>query len=269
MADDVGVVLVPAVLVFPDDGGHLQTAHLLHQKHVQKPVGGVGLRHGVEAAAVEPPVADADHGLLGVNGFAADLNHIVFRNAPHHVHHRGRGIGAEALQQGKPLVPGDVGADAGIQTHGADVQGVVVVAADHVEGDFFGVQQPFQIGESGRFAEEPDKVVSAAAGIGGDGQIGKSRSPRRDFVQGAVAAAGVDAVFFPGLSRFPGDAAAFSRSLGYLNAVVKPPGIAAFHNGGGVLLRVIPAARSRVDDEQVFHFLSSLFWFFRELSVYI
>ena len=147
--------------------------------------------------------------------------------------------------------------------------GVVVVAADHVEGDFFGVQQPFQIGESGRFAEEPDKVVSAAAGIGGDGQIGKSRSPRRDFVQGAVAAAGVDAVFLPGLSRFPGDAAAFSRSLGYLNAVVKPPGIAAFHNGGGVLLRVIPAARSRVDDEQVFHFLSSLFWFFRELSVYI
>ena len=28
-------------------------------------------------------------------------------------------------------------------------------------------------------------------------------------------------------------------------------------------------ARRRVDDEQVFHFLSSLFWFFRELSVYI
>ena len=193
----------------------------------------------------------------------------MLRNAPHHIHHGGGGIGAEALEQGKPLVPGDVGADAGIQTHGADVQGVVVVAADHVEGDFPGVQQPLQIGKGGGFTEEPDEIVPAAPGIGGDGQIGKSRRAGCDLVQRAVAAAGVDAVLLPGFSRFPGDAAAFSRSLGYLDAVVKPPGIAAFHNGGGVLLRVIPAACRRVDDEQVFHFLSSLFWFLRELSVYI
>ena len=66
-------LFVLAVFVFADDAGHLEQIHLLHQQHIQLSVGGIGLRHGIEAAAVKSAVADADHSLFFVNGLAVYL----------------------------------------------------------------------------------------------------------------------------------------------------------------------------------------------------
>ena len=167
----MGQLLVAAVFVLADETGDFQPAHLLHQQYVQLAVGGVGFGDGVEAAAVEPAVAHTDKGLLAVDGFAVDLHHIMLANALYHIHHRGGSVGTEAVQQRQPFIAGNVRADPGIQTHGADVQGEVIVALDQIESDLVRIHQPIQVEEGLGFVKHLGKVVAAAAGEHGNGGV--------------------------------------------------------------------------------------------------
>ena len=126
----VGKLLVAAIFVLADEGRNLQSADFFHQKHVQKSVLGVRLRHGVEAAAVEPTVAGTDEGQLGVENLPVHFHHVVLGDALDDVHHRRSGVGPESLQKGQALIARHVGAHPGVQTHGANIQGIVLVAPD-------------------------------------------------------------------------------------------------------------------------------------------
>ena len=151
MPDKLGKLLPAAVFVLADDAGNLKKAHLLYQKHLQKAVRGVGLRHGMEAAAVILSVAHAHEGLLTVDSLSPHFHHIVGGNAPEEVDDRGGGVGVEALQKGQTLIPGHIRADPGIQSNGADVQSQIVIAANQVKDRFLRVQQPGKVGKSSAF----------------------------------------------------------------------------------------------------------------------
>ena len=118
--DELGKLLPAAVFVLADDAGNLEKAYFLYQKHLQKPVRGVGLRHGMEAAAVILSVAHAHEGLLIVDSLSTHFHYIVGGNAPEEIDDRGGGVGVEALQKGQTLIPGHIRADSGIQSYGAD-----------------------------------------------------------------------------------------------------------------------------------------------------
>lgn len=248
---EIAQLLVPAALVLADDEGNLKPGDLFHQQHVELAVCRVCLGYGIEAAAVEPSVAHAHEGHVAVHGLAVDIHRVVLADAPHHVDHRGGGIGGEAVEEGKPFILGHIRADPGVQTHGADVQAQIAVAADHVKPGFLRVHQPLQIEEGFRLAEYFHKVIAAAAAVYGDSGVVESGCAGGHLVEGAVTAAGVDAHFFAGFGGFPGDPAALPRGLGYLNAVVKA--LTDPINFRGVFSGVIPAAGSGIDDEQMLH----------------
>ena len=91
---------VAAVFIFSDDAGNLKERHLFHQQHVQQPVRRIGIRHGIEAAAVVASVAHAHEGLLGVYALPGHLHNIVLRDALEKVDERGQGVGVEPVEKG-------------------------------------------------------------------------------------------------------------------------------------------------------------------------
>ena len=260
MPDKLGKLLPAAVFVLADDAGNLEKAHLLYQKHLQKPVRGVGLRHGMEAAAVILSVAYAHEGLLTVDSLSAHFHHIVGGNAPEEIDDRGGGVGVEALQKGQTLIPGHIRADPGIQSYGTDVQSQILIAANQVKGRLLRVQEPGKIGKSGAFRENPHEIVAASSGKGGDRRIGKARRAGGHFVQGAVAAAGVKPQGFPGFRRRPGNLAALTRRLGDPDFVVQP-GAVGFNLSAIPVGPVVAACRG-IDDEQVLHRAPPILYFF-------
>ena len=251
VGDVLRQLLVAAGFVFADEPRNLGPGDLFYQQHVQQTVSGVRLRHGIEATTVVAAVADADHGHLLVPGLAAEGDTQRLTDAADHIHHRRGRIGPEALQQRQPLVVGNIRADAGIQTNGADVQGQRIVAANHVERGFFRIQQPGQMTKGPGLGEKPDEIVPAAAGPDGHGCIAVPCRTGGNFVQGSVAAAGVDSVFLPGAGGCIGKPPAISGPLGNLHPVVK---IATqLHDLPGAFQSPVPASRRRVDDEQMLH----------------
>ena len=151
-----------------------------------------------------------------------------------------------------------VRADAGIQSHGADVHRQVIVAGNQVEAHFFRLQQPGKVGKGGGFTENLHKIVAAAPTPGRHRRVGEACRPGDHLAQRSVAAAGINAQVFPGLGCLPGKAAALAGSLRHgdfiVETVTQPPDFR------GILRRSVPASRRRVDDEQVFHGLPSVFF---------
>ena len=130
---------------------------------------------------------------------------------------------------------------------------------------FLAVQELFQIPESLRLGEHPDKVVAAAASIGGDCHVGKASHAADDFVQGAVSSAGVNPHRLAGAGCLGGKLPALTGSLGYPDFVLQSSGFANSVDFFFILLLPVPASGGRVDDEKVGHFSLPL----RVLSVYI
>ena len=133
MADNIRKLLVFSVFESADHGGELQSADLFDHQHIQHSVCRIGLRHRMESAAVELTVAGADQRFIAIKGLPVDLHHIMLGNAPDHIDHRGGGIGPETAEQRDALIVGNIGADAGIQAHRADIQTVVIVAPHQVK----------------------------------------------------------------------------------------------------------------------------------------
>ena len=74
-----------------------------------------------------------------------------------------------------------------------------------------------------------------------------------DLVEGTVTAAGINFDFFAGLGGIPGQTAAITGPGGNLYLIVQVSGLAGVVNGGHDGAAPVPAARSGIDDEQVFH----------------
>ena len=104
-----------------------------------------------------------------------------------------------------------------------------------------------------------DEIIAAAASEYGDGHIGVTRRAYSHLVEGAVTAAGVDAVFLTGLGGLQSQPGAVAGALGQGNAVIQIPGMAGGVDLGLITLELIPAARRRIDDEQMLHRESLVF----------
>ena len=124
------------------------------------------------------------------------------------------------MQQGQALIIGHICADTGIQTHGADIQRNIAVAIDQVEGIFLGIQQPLQIKKCLGIVKQLHKVIAAAAGKHGDGHIVKARCALHHFVQGAIAATGINAVLLAAFSSGTGDFPASAGGIGNPDLIV-------------------------------------------------
>ena len=249
MGSEVRQLLIAAALILADGAGDLQTAQFFHQKHIQLAVGWIGLGDGIETAAVVAAVADAHKGLLAVNGLAIQLHHIMLADALDHIDHRGGGVGPEAVEQGQALIIGHIRADSGIQAHGADVQGEVIVAFNEVKGGLVRIHQPVQVEKCLGIVKELDEIVAAAAGEHRHRRIGKSRHAADHLVQRSVAAAGIDAKFLSGFAGLPGDPGALTGSGGDTNFIVQLSCPADLVDNLAVFLGTVTAAGSRVDDE--------------------
>ena len=78
------------------------------------------------------------------------VDDIVLVDAADKIHARGEQIGARPADKRQALIAPDFRSDAGIEAHGADVDGVILpVAADEVECGLLGVEQAGQ-GAEGR-----------------------------------------------------------------------------------------------------------------------
>ena len=150
-----------------------------------------------------------------------------------------------------------VRAHARIQTHGADVDGVAVVAPDYVYGPHLARHQLGQVEEPVLLvAEHADEVVARAAGEVRHGRVW--RGAVYALVERAVAAAGVDAQVAVGLRVLPYLPAGVHGRAGdvYLKLVpLTHEGRQAVHRlvyKPQLILRLLLAG-DRVDYEKVLH----------------
>ena len=173
----------------------------------------------------------------------------MLRNAFGNIHHRRSRIRLKPMEERQPLIPPHIRADPGIQTHGTDIQGDPVIDPNQIEGGFLTVQEPFQIKKCFGIVKDFHKVIAATAGKHGDGYIVKPRCAVYHFVQGAVAAAGIDPVFTAGFRRSPGQTAAVAGCPGDLDFVGQAPLLAGSSDFLPVAFYPVFAAGCRVDDE--------------------
>ena len=198
-----------------DDGCNLQQIDLFNHKHIQQPIVRLGLRHGVETAAVPPAIADADHGLPAREHLAAvQRNGVIRRQAVQHIGENGQDVRALPAHERQALEAGDIRADPRVKADGQHVQRVGPIAADEIEPRLLRVQQTLDGGESGGIVKNFDCVVAGAAGKMRHGGVVIADDAVYNFVERSVAAAGVQAHFFAGLRRLPRQRPAFAGRVG-------------------------------------------------------
>ena len=254
IADDIRQLSMPAGLILADDACHGGPGHGLDQQHVQQAVVGLSLRHRIEAAAIPASVGHADQGLAAVKFLAVYLHHIVLVDALDQVDAGGENVGAGAGNQRQTLILADGGADAGIEAHGADVQGVVIpLAADQVKGGNVAVQEPVQILESPRLGEDLDKIIAGAARKMGDGGVAEAGGAVDHLIERSVTAAGVDAHRVAGGSRRAGDLRAVAGRAGHQNLIGQTALVAGIADKLGEFAGLVVFSRRRIDDKQMFH----------------
>ena len=153
----------------------------------------------------------------------------------------------------------DFGADAGVDPDRADVGAVASVAGNEVDLPDLSVEQRVQIPEKrGVRPEHPAEVVPRTGGKGADRDVRQQGGAADTFIEGSVAAAGIDTERFPG-GGLPAD---FLGGVAGGFGDVELPGIRAMVKGslhapkevpGGV-----PASGDGVDNEQMFQGLTRL-----------
>ena len=190
----VGLVLARGVA--HEDAQERESGDAGGYEHVHVSVVGPGVVRGVEAAAVEAAVADADEVQLRPAGEALGLRRHGGLDAFHIVHDEGNDVSGRAAYDGYAAVLVYVGAYPGVETHGTDVHAVPAVA-------FYDVYRPnFAVYEF-REVEKPvlvlpehlDEVVAGAAGEMGDCDVRQTGGPVHALVERTVASAGVDSQF--------------------------------------------------------------------------
>ena len=143
------------------------------------------------------------------------------------------------------------------KTDGANIQTDIIIAAHEIEFHFPAIQQPFQILKGIGIRKDLHKIIAAATPVAGDGYIGEACRTGHHFVERAVAAASVDAVFLTAFGGFSCDPVALTGGAGHFDAIVQAAHAANFFNVFAVLLGAVPAAGGGVDDKQMDHFLLS------------
>ena len=121
---------VPAGFVLADNLCYLQAGHLSNQQDVQQSIVQFCIRNGMEAAAIPPAVGDADQSVAAVKDLPVDGDAVMLMDTFQQVGDQRQNIGARAGDQGQALIFTNGCADAGVQTDGADIQGVVVAALE-------------------------------------------------------------------------------------------------------------------------------------------
>ena len=253
MREDLRYFRIASGLVFADDLRHLEARDLLHQQDLQLAVVGACLRDRHVAAAVVAPVADADQRKAPVHGPAVELYDVVPVDPLHKVYHRGQIVGALAADQRQVLVALDRGADPRVDADGTDGQAVILAHLDQIQQTFLRVQQTLHIGKGLGVREVFDEIVAGAAGIVRHGQVLRAGRAADHLVEGAVAAAGVDADLLAGGRRLAGDGAAVAGLFRDPDGVVQPVGLAERTDRGAELYGLIVLPRRWIDDEQVLH----------------
>ena len=178
-------------------------------------------------------------------------------NAPNQVRQDRERVCPGPVDQRQALVLRNLRADAGVQAHGADAQAVPVPDLDQIQRRFAGVQQVFQLPEGIRIGEILDEIVSGAAGIVGQRHVRRAGRAADGFVEGPVAAAGIDAGLLPALGGLAGECGDVSGLFGDPDPVIQTPGGAKRIDLRGESRRAVAFPGGRVDQKQMRHALRS------------
>ena len=209
------MILIAALLIIANDRSDLQQIDLFDHQHIQNPIVRLRVRNRIEAAAVPPAVADADHGLPAREHLAAvQRNGVIRRQAVQHIGENGQDVRALPAHERQALEAGDIRADPRVKADGQHVQRIRIVAADEIKARLLRVQQTLDGGESGGIVKNFDCVVAGAAGKMRHGSVVIADDAVYNFVERSVAAAGVQPHFFAGLRRLPRQRPAFAGRVG-------------------------------------------------------
>ena len=209
------MILIAALLIIANDRSDLQQIDLFDHQHIQNPIVRLRVRNRIEAAAVPPAVADADHGLPAREHLAAvQCDGVIRRQPVQHVRENGQDVRALPAHERQALEAGDIRADPRVKPDGKNVQRIRIVAADEIKARLLRVQQTLNGGEGGGIVKNFDCVVAGAAGKMRHGSVAIAHDTVYNFVERSVAAAGVQAHFFAGLRRLPRQRPAFAGRVG-------------------------------------------------------
>ena len=151
-----------------------------------------------------------------------------------------------------------VGADAGVNAHGADVGAETAVTFDQIDGVLAALHQSPQIPVQVLLvAEHAAEVVAGAGGVGADGHIVKARRTADALVKGAVPAAGIDPQRLPGGRGLAYLAGGVHGGFGHIDLVCFLAAGKDLLRPAAHQLRLVLAAGGGIDDKQMFHFRSS------------
>ena len=161
---------------------------------IQHAIIGHGVGAGVEAAAVEAAVADADEVELRPAGEALGAHGHVLLDALDVVDGERDDIARRPAYEREAAVLVYVRADARVYAQRADVDGEAPVALYYIQRQHLARHELREVEEARLLlAEHADEVVARAAGEVRDGGVGKAGRAVYALVERAVAAAGVDA----------------------------------------------------------------------------
>ena len=237
--------------------GHAQkgaVADPADDQRVQPAVVQPGVGNGHDAAAVVAAVAHAHHGVIADGGAPVAGDGHAVGDLLEKVDAGGGQIGARTGDHGILAVFMHVVGHPGVQAGADDGGGHPAVAFNQIQVVAGRVPQLLQIQEAGAvLAEVFHKVVAGAHGHHGDFHMLRAPGAVDDFVEGAVAAAGVNAHGFAAVRGPAGGVLRIAPAGGQhdlaLDLVPAAQGLDLLHQaGGGVFL-----AGPRVDDKQVFH----------------
>ena len=172
-------------------------------------------------------------------------------DAAQNIDYGGDQVSAGTGNKWKPLIAGDCSADAGVKTHRADIQAIMIIAADQIKFCRFAVQQPIKVRECTRIRKNPDKIIAGTDRKTGDRGIGEVCGTIYHLVQCPITAAGVQPHGIPARSGGMGDCPAVAWSAGYLNLIVASGELVLNHRsecGSAVLLSC-----SGVQNEKMLH----------------
>ena len=197
--DDVllqlGIVQVASVGIDADQAEEGDVRHGAHHAHLKPAVVIERAGRTAEGAAHVLTVGDGAEQdlalgvkLLAVHGDAAGVLHGL-KEADDDA----GGIGVFAADQ---LFAADVGhglRNGGVEAKVGGVDGVFVAHAHQVDPFLLGLNEGGDVKEIALAAVVFYKIVSGAAGINADGGVGKADGAVDDLIEGAVAAAGIEA----------------------------------------------------------------------------